>query len=145
MICYDFRCLKCGQDWEAIFPSAAQATQTLPCNCGGEAQHIWKSFGGKGRIGGEKGRYPRYEIQAGRTFHSAKEENAYLKSKGLEKMGPDEYRRSVSYSEPEPDYSGIKDCMKEAWAEAEAGIVHQHKVVDKEFRWIESTKESTNG
>lgn len=145
MIIYDFRCSKCKTDYEAIFSSAKEAVKTLPCdNCGGEAVHIWKSFGAKGRNGaGDKGRYPRYEIQAGRTFHSRKEENAYLRSKGLVEMGPDEYRRSLSAPVTSHELPPMTDAMQEAWHETvEEGRVVPHKVVDtNSFKWIESQKE----
>lgn len=144
MICYDFRCGKCGQDYEVIFTSAKDAVKVLPCDaCGGEAVHIWKAFGPKGRLGGEKGRYPRFEVQAGRTFHSASEEKSYLKEKGLVQMGPDEYRRSALNTRPEePSYAGLRACAEEAWQEALQGKTVEHKVVDSSFKWVESKKEA---
>ena len=143
MICYDFRCSKCGQDWEAIFASAADAVKLLPCDCGGEAHHVWKSFGPKGRMGGDKGIFPCYDIQAGRVFNDRKEKNAYLKSKGLVEMGPDEYKRSLSTpSQSEPDFSGLKEAMSEAWDETVVqGKQYDHKVLN-DTKWIEANKEN---
>jgi len=132
MICFDYRCEACKDDFEVIFQTRKDFKMELPCDCGGKMRQVWKSFGPKGRVGGEKGRYPRYEIQAGRVFQSASEEKAYLKEEGLIALGPDERRRSENVAaEPEWDSKGFQECMKEAWEETvEHGKVYPHKIVD---------------
>lgn len=106
----DYECV-CGEQGEIIFDSPPDFIEFTHKKCGKPARLVWKSFGPKNRIGGEKGRFPYFDLQAGETFHSAKDRQHWMKKEGrfinrrgstFEMMGKDEFTRSAA---AEPDRS----------------------------------------
>jgi hypothetical protein len=130
---HDYLCVKCRQ-WVEVSYALSELGNGVPpqveCSCGGTARHTWRSAPGlagvwePGTRGIKRTFSPgEYDVQAGRVFHSLKERETYLNSRGLIPMGPDEYKRTISTTnEPQPDFSTLPETMKDAWDEVQAGV-----------------------
>jgi len=115
--------------WDVLVPFE-QLRREIPCQCGGTAVHGWYSGRGPGLAGvaepgtrGVKRTFqPGYDIQFGQHFETRKEQEAFAKARGLVPVGPEEFERNrKNAKEPDPDFSGLTDAMKDAWDEVKAG------------------------
>ena len=74
---------------------------------------------------------PGIDIQFGRHFETRGEREAYAKRRGLVGLSSEEYNREKNSSpSPSPDWSGLKDVMKDAYEEVAAGKGPSHLVTD---------------
>jgi hypothetical protein len=126
---YDFRCAKCGTVFETSM-SFEQLRRELPCRCGGVAVLAWLKAPGLAGVSEPSTRgitrtfTPGYDIQLGKTFADRAERDRYLKSRGLEAVGPDEWHRNQSSmpsrQDSEPEFRDLGDVMKESWEETKS-------------------------
>lgn len=145
-VTHDFFCPKCRGWVEVTFESYDLLTDAVACPgktfygnaCEGVAIRTWRKAPGlagvsePGTRGIDRTFKAGYDVQAGRIFYDRAERDKYLKRRGLIGLGPQEYQRTLnqSHSDPEPDYSGLEEKMKEAYAENEAGKITKHLVTD---------------
>jgi len=146
MLRHDFRCQKCGHTMEVEFASFDDFRRELDCTeCDGVAVQVWLRSPGlagvwePGTRGVKRTFTPgSYDIQSGRTFESLSERDAYVKSRGLIAMGPDEYKRTVNTSsenqEADINKDKLREAMKDAWDENMAGKITPHLVVDDKIK-----------
>lgn len=110
----DWEC-PCGESGEIYIENATNYPTEFKHLCGQTARLIWKSFGPKGRLGGDKGRFPYFDVGLGVTVNSSKHRSDIAKSRGLEIMGREEFTRSA---ENTPDRSDDMQWDRPAWREA---------------------------
>ena len=118
MLFHDFRCPRCSvTEYDVLVVSG-----DFPPNCPacGEPMRIihLKMPGVVGTDTGATWFKPGYDVQAGRVFHDRSEQQAWLKHKGLQEMGSEEYKRSMNNAhDPEPKFEGLHEAAEEAYHE----------------------------
>lgn len=131
MIRHDFRCTKCNYTYEISFASSLDFRREWPCpNCAGIGIQIWLKAPGlagveePGTRGVDRSFIPGMDIQSGRYFNTRAERDRYVKSKGLELMGPKEWdrtRKNLPSREPKVDETKLVDACEHAWQDLTAG------------------------
>jgi hypothetical protein len=113
------------------FDTVADFRREWPCqNCAGVAQQIWLRAPGLAGVeepstrGIRRTFQPGYDVQSGRVFNSRTEREKWAKGRGLEGLGPEEFKRTKDAvpSDPEPDFSGLPAAMNDAYNETKAGV-----------------------
>ncbi len=118
--------------FEVQFDSSLDFRKEWPCsNCAGVAVHIWLRAPGlagveePGTRGVSRSFQPGHDIQSGRYFNTRSERDRYVKSRGLELMGPKEWDRTRKAlpENPEPKVSEEKlaEACQKSWEELQAG------------------------
>jgi hypothetical protein len=128
MVIHDLRCVACGQLYRDVMIADVEVVRSgraLCAGCGGVLHILWlRSPAITGTETGSTWFKPGYNVQLGRSFSSFDEHQKYVKEKGFQLIGPDEYRRSVNAShEPEEpwDHAGFVAAAKRGWDETVVG------------------------
>lgn len=124
---HDFRCTKCGATWE-VFMTIDQLRRELPCSCGGVAVLTWLKAPGLGGVSEPSTRgvrptfKPGFDVQLGRHFNTRSERDSYAKSRGLEIVGPEEWKRNADAGKRETEITRaeLTEVMKDAWDQVKA-------------------------
>jgi len=115
--------------FEVSFATITDFRREWPCqNCGGVAHQVWLKAPGLAGVeepstrGVSRTFQPGKDLQSGQYFESRTDRDRWLKQRGLEALGPEEYDRSrkAAKEDPEPDYSGLIPAMKEALEESQS-------------------------
>lgn len=119
----DWEC-PCGASGEVFIADATSYPSEFRHTCGQTARLVWKSFGPKGRLGGDKGRFPYFDTGLGVEVTSSKHRAQMAKEIGLRKsggkcgleiMGRDEFTRTANNT---PDRSDEVAWDRPAWRDA---------------------------
>lgn len=132
MIRHDFKCTKCGMVAEVTFDSSSDFRKEWPCaNCGGVAVQIWLRAPGLAGVeepstrGVSRSFEPGYDIQSGRYFNTRSERDRYVKARGLELMGPQEWDRTRKAMPESPEHKvnerALEEAAQKAWERLQAG------------------------
>lgn len=124
----DWEC-ECGGSGEILFDSPPGYTEFVHKDCGKTARLVWKSFGPKGRVGGNKGRFPYYDVELGMTLESEKQRKQVAESRGLMIMSREEHKRTMdAMPDNQPDEvpwnsAAWQDSAMKAWNDLKYGNV----------------------
>ena len=138
-VIHDLRCSGCG----LVYPDAliadvevVRSGRALCAACGGPLVILWlKAPAITGTETNSTWFKPGYNVQLGRSFATFDEHQKYVKERGIQMMGPEEFRRTENtVHEPEEkwDHEGYVEAAKRGWAETvEGGKMYTIPKVDR--------------
>lgn len=129
MIQHDYRCSKCSTTYEIAWNTFEDFRKEVDCACGGTAIQVWRKAPGLAGVeepstrGVRRTFHAGLDVQTGKYFQSRVERERYIRSRGLEIIGPEEHKRMLTQitPDPEPEMAGLKDAMEKSWQELHAG------------------------
>lgn len=123
MVTHDLRCAGCGRIFYDVMIPCVDDVREGRYKCGrcgtGVLLILWlKPPAVNGVEKGSTWFRPGYNVQLGRSFASLDEHNKYVKEKGLQVIGPDEWRHGENTAhEPEEkwDHGAFVEAAKRGW------------------------------